>query len=245
MGVLYSRKGRSKKGSSGCFVGKQEGFQGQWQQASLFREVLEQVTRNADTGYRRDMETATTERRSTVVGGVRCVEAYTNGEHTTGYCWCSSVPTPTKQKCSERTHLIHALKLLANQQEDGDSPIQSIVTGQHERSRKGIMDGLRSFIDVDNHSALDEGHVRKAQRPFKVQRPKFSEDFSDVLREGADVVTLRAEEVDTLKACINVDHIEENRWRALLVDANWHAFLSSLNRRKGMGRAVLSSQRDE
>ena len=39
-------------------------------------------------------------------------------------------------------NLIHALKLLANQQKDGDSPIQIIVTGLHERSRRGIMDGL-------------------------------------------------------------------------------------------------------
>ena len=29
-------------------------------------------------------------------------------------------------------NLINALKLLANQQKDGDSPIQSVVTGQHE-----------------------------------------------------------------------------------------------------------------
>ena len=36
-------------------------------------------------GYRRDTETATTERRSTAVGGVRCVEANTNGERPTGY----------------------------------------------------------------------------------------------------------------------------------------------------------------
>ena len=35
-------------------------------------------------------------------------------------------------------HLINALKLLANQQKDGDSPVQSIVTGLCERSRKGF-----------------------------------------------------------------------------------------------------------
>ena len=35
--------------------------------------------------------------------------------------------------------LINALKLLANQQKDGDSPIQSTVTGPHERTRNGIM----------------------------------------------------------------------------------------------------------
>ena len=33
-------------------------------------------------------------------------------------------------------NLINALKLLANQQKDGDGPKQSIVTGLHERSRK-------------------------------------------------------------------------------------------------------------
>ena len=38
-------------------------------------------------------------------------------------------------------NLNNAPKLLANQQKDGDSPIQSIVTGLHERSRRGIMDG--------------------------------------------------------------------------------------------------------
>ena len=37
-------------------------------------------------------------------------------------------------------------------------------------------------------------------------------------------MTLRAEELKTLKACINVDHIEENMWGPPLVDAVWHAF---------------------
>ena len=35
-------------------------------------------------------------------------------------------------------NFINVLKLLANQQKDVDSPIQSIVTGFCERSRKGI-----------------------------------------------------------------------------------------------------------
>ena len=38
-------------------------------------------------------------------------------------------------------NLVNTLKMLANQQKDGDSPIQSIVTGLHERSRRGIVDG--------------------------------------------------------------------------------------------------------
>ena len=52
-------------------------------------------------------------------------------------------------------NLINALKLLANQQKDGDSPIQSIITGLDERSRRGIMEGLRRFIEADKHSAVD------------------------------------------------------------------------------------------
>ena len=52
-------------------------------------------------------------------------------------------------------NVINALKLLANQQKDCDSPTQSIVTGFCERSRKGIMEGLRNLIDVENHSALN------------------------------------------------------------------------------------------
>ena len=73
---------------------------------------------------------------------------------------------------------------------------------------------------MDNHSALDVGHLRKGQRPFQVQKPKFSEDSREASREGADDLTLRAEEVNTLKACIT----GENRWEPPLVDADWHAF---------------------
>ena len=61
-------------------------------------------------------------------------------------------------------NLINALKLLANQQNDGDSPIQSIVTGLCERSRNGIKEGLRNFTEVDNRSALDVGHLREGTR---------------------------------------------------------------------------------
>ena len=43
------------------------------------------------------------------------------------------------------------------------------------------------------------------------------------IREGADELTLRAEEVGTLEACMNIDHIEEYRWGPPLVDAERHA----------------------
>ena len=72
-------------------------------------------------------------------------------------------------------NLINALKLLANQQKDGDSPIQSIVTGLHAKRRRGIMDGLRRFINADNHRAVDVGHMRQGTRSLEVQEPNFSE----------------------------------------------------------------------
>ena len=59
-----------------------------------------------------------------------------------------------------RENLINALKLLANRQKDGDSPIQRIATGLHERSRGGIMDGLTRLVQADNHSAVDVGGLR-------------------------------------------------------------------------------------
>ena len=40
-------------------------------------------------------------------------------------------------------NLINALKLLTNQQKDGDSPIQRTVAGFCERSRKGTIEGGR------------------------------------------------------------------------------------------------------
>ena len=59
---------------------------------------------------------------------------------------------------------------------------------------------------------MEGSHLRRDQRSVKVIRPKISEDHSEVFREGADDLTLRAEEVDTKKACINVDHIDDFFW---------------------------------
>ena len=116
-------------------------------------------------------------------------------------------------------NLINALEA-AGEAADGWRQPDSEHCDGLARSRKGIMDGLRSFFEMDNHCALDVGHLRKGLRPFKVQKPKFSEDSPEASREGADDLTQRAEEVNTLKACIT----GENRWEPPLVDADWHAF---------------------
>ena len=126
-------------------------------------------------------------------------------------------------------NLINALKLLAKQQKDGESPIQSIVTGLHDRSRRSIMDGLRRFIQPDNHSAVDVDDLRHSTRSLKVQKPQSSEAFPEAaVREGADELALRADEVGTQRVFIDTDHIEFERWGPPLVDADWHAFCQAI-----------------
>ena len=72
-------------------------------------------------------------------------------------------------------NLINVLKLLANQQEDGDGLLQNIVTNLGKGSRKGLTDGLRDFIMVDDERALDVGGLRRGTGTFKVRKPKVPE----------------------------------------------------------------------
>ena len=108
--------------------------------------------------------------RSTAVGGPQSVEKNMNGER--HKLLVVQTGESAQGLCG---NLINALKLLANQQKDGDSPIQSIVTGRCERSRKEIMEGLRNFIKDDNHCALEVGYLTEGFRSCEVRRPKFEE----------------------------------------------------------------------
>ena len=71
------------------------------------------------------------------------------------------------------------------------------------------MEGLRRFIEADNHSAVDVGGLRRGTVSVDVKKPQFSEAFPEaVIREGADELTLRADEVGTQRAFTNTKHIE-------------------------------------
>ena len=101
-------------------------------------------------------------------------------------------------------NLVNALKLPANQQEDGDGLVQNIVTNLCEGSRKGLTGGLREFIKIDNHRAPELGHLNEGLGTFGVRRPKGSEGFPEVtVRESPDELTLQAEEVGTWKSYIS------------------------------------------
>ena len=85
-------------------------------------------------------------------------------------------------------NLINALKLLANQQEDGDGLLQNIVKDLGKESRKGVTDGLREFINVDTERAFDVGSLRQGTGTFKVRKPKVPEGCPEVtVRERVDI----------------------------------------------------------
>ena len=64
------------------------------------------------------------------------------------------------------------------------------------------------------------------------KKPQFSEAFPGAtIREGADELTLRADEVGTQRAFFNTEHIEFERWGPPLVDADWHAFCQAIYKR--------------
>ena len=66
------------------------------------------------------------------------------------------------------------------------------------------MDGLRRFIEADNHSAVDVGDMRRGTITLEVQKPNFSEAVQDAtIREGAGELTLQTDEVGTLRAFMN------------------------------------------
>ena len=128
------------------------------------------------------------------------------GGNQTGSWWCRQAKVLTSPMSSKRMQylrasagdLINAFTLLANQQEDGDGLTQNIVTNLCEVRRKGLTEALRNFIQVDNHRALEVGHLREGLVSFKVQRPKGEEGYPEVLvRESPDELTLRADEVGT------------------------------------------------
>ena len=105
-----------------------------------------------------------------------------------------------------------ALKLPANQTRRWRRPHTEHCDKLGKGSRKGLTNGLREFIKIDTHRALEVGHLREGLGSFKVRRPKAQEGYPEVtVRESPDELTLRAEEVGTWKSYINVDHTAKER----------------------------------
>ena len=85
-------------------------------------------------------------------------------------------------------NLINALKLMANQQKDGDSPVKMVVQGFQEKSRLKIMEGLRRFILVDNPEVVKVGDLEKNVESRPVVKPKSTTYFLDVVVRSIPLV---------------------------------------------------------
>ena len=104
--------------------------------------------------------------------------------------------------------------------------MQNIVTNLGEESRKYLTEGLREFKKIESARALEVGYLNRCMgKNFEARKAKVPELCPEVtVRESSDELTLRAEDVGTLKTYINVNHIEEERWGHPLVDYDWYAF---------------------
>ena len=65
-------------------------------------------------------------------------------------------------------NLINSLKLLTNQQRDGDSPVGSIVKGFRVKKSHRFVDGQRTFIKADYQEAVNLGGVRQGTKSVQV-----------------------------------------------------------------------------
>ena len=76
---------------------------------------------------------------------------------------------------------------------------------------------------------MDVGVLRRGTGTREVRMPKVPEGGSNLtVRESLDELTLRAGEVNTSKALIDVNNIESEKWGPPLVGDDWYAFCQAL-----------------
>ena len=81
------------------------------------------------------------------------------------------------------------------------------------RAEKVLRTACVNSLRLTDERALDVGSLSRGTGTFQVRKPKVPEGCVDVIvRENSDELTLRAEEVGTSKALVNVNHIEQERW---------------------------------
>ena len=104
-------------------------------------------------GLLRAWRRPTSGRRNGATGGVRLLAVSTIGGLRTGSLVVQDSVDP-REATVFRAHaapqglcdnFTNSLRLLTNQQKDGDSSVECTVTGLLEKSRKGILDGLRKL----------------------------------------------------------------------------------------------------
>ena len=97
-----------------------------------------------------------------------------------------------------------------------------------------------------NYAAVKIRDLEKETRSKKVVKPNFTTDYPGAfIREGADELTLRADEEEVVRSFIDTTNVGNKRWGPPLVHEDWHVFCQATfqgSRRTGVGSHVLSTQ---
>ena len=84
---------------------------------------------------------------------------------------------------------------------------------------------------MDNHAAVQFGDLEKEAKSKEVVKPKFTTDFPGaVFREGADELTLRADEEGVVCSFIDTTNVGNKRWWPPFVGEDWHAICQAIRK---------------
>ena len=141
-------------------------------------------------------------------------------------------------------NLVNALKFLANQQQGGDGPVDSLVQGLEGRSRLKMMDELRKFITMDGQEAVKSGDLEKIQESLPVVKPHFTTDYPEAMvRVGAYGLTVRREEEGMLRAFIDTTNVGDGGHRSRMRTGMRFARPSTRELRGRNGKTCTASTR--
>ena len=108
-------------------------------------------------------------------------------------------------------NLIYAQKLLAKLQHEDNNLVDKVPHGILEQSRRGLTDGLRDFVRVDNHEAVQIGDLFG-----HADGRSWLNDPGAVSCEGSDDLTSQPDNVRAQRLFINTASIPELQWAQTL-----------------------------
>ena len=154
---------------------------------------------------------------------VRDVVKSTIGSNQTGFESCKQVIVLSRPRSSKHMRYLRPVRKF---EQCVDAVGKSANLGKGSRKVSRTVCGTSSRWILSAPLMLER---YRGTETCQVRKPKAPEGSSDVIvRESLDELTLRAEEVSTSKALMNVDHIKPGRWGSSLVDADWYAFCQAL-----------------
>ena len=56
-----------------------------------------------------------------------------------------------------------------------------VLSFEREKIRRGVVDGPRKLIEVDNHESVNVGGLRQGTKSVQVVKPRFTADFPEAV----------------------------------------------------------------